>query len=80
MAQKTADLIIDAIDDFFNEFGFKPYHVSPSPEVPLPLNISKRRDTSQFSARETDRMHFTRSDSMSSTTSEQSISSNHSSP
>jgi hypothetical protein len=80
MAQKTTNLIIDAIDDFINEFGFRSYDVSPSPEVPLPLNISKRRDTSQFSGGMTRGTPFLRSDSMSSTLSDRSIASNSSSP
>lgn len=80
MAQKTTNLIIDAIDDLINEFGLRSYDRSPSPEVPLPLNISKRRDTIQFAMGVTDDMPFTRSNSMSSTLSDQSISSKSSSP
>lgn len=79
MAQKTTSLIINAIDDFIDELGFRPYDVSPNPAVPLPLNISKRRDTSRFSDGSPDGMPFMRSDSISSTRSDQSISSNSSS-
>lgn len=76
MAQKTTSLIINAIDDFIDELGFSPYDVSPNPAVPLPLNISKRRNTSRFSDGTPGSMTFTRSDSISSTLSDQSISSN----
>lgn len=79
MAQKTTSLIINAIDDFIDELGFSPYYESPNPAVPLPLNISKRRNTSRFSDGTPGSMTFTRSDSISSTLSEQSISSNDSS-
>ncbi|KAI7781033.1 hypothetical protein LA080_015267 [Diaporthe eres] len=79
MAQKTTSLIINAIDDFIDELGFSPYDVSPSPAVPLPLNIKKRRNTGRFSDGTPDRIPFMRSDSISSTQSDQSISSNSSS-
>ncbi|KAJ0119816.1 hypothetical protein N8I77_012466 [Diaporthe amygdali] len=75
MAQKTTNLIISAIDDFIDELGFSPCNVPSSP-VPLPLNISKRRDPSRHSGG----ISFTRSDSMSSVSSNQSISSTASSP
>ena len=79
MAQKTTNLIINAIDEFIDELGFRPYDMTSasSPSVPLPLNISKRRNTTQFSD---GTPAFTRSDSVSSIMSDQSISSNASSP
>lgn len=79
MAQKTTNLIINAIDDFIDELGFKSYDMSPCPAVPLPLNISKRRNTSRFPDGTPGGMPFARSDSISSTLSDQSISSDNSS-